>query len=125
VGVDRILSPCEWLDKLAQNKLNGEDLCITFDDALLCQFEIALPVLERYGLKAFWFVYSSVIEGHLEKMEIYRFFRWSFFPNIDDFYALFFRRVLISEFSKIAEAVLDESEIKMISHPFLFTLSMT
>ena len=31
----------------------------------------ALPVLERYGLTAFWFVYSCVFDGHPVKSEIY------------------------------------------------------
>ena len=93
VNVERILSPNEWLAKLAEKKLSNEDLCLTFDDALLCQVEVALPVLERYKLKAFWFVYSSVFEGGTENLEIYRFFRTKYFNDIDDFYKLFFQKV--------------------------------
>lgn len=111
VGIHRILSPLEWLDRLETNKLTKEHLCITFDDSLLCQFEIALPVLQRYKLKAFWFVYSSVFEGHLEKMEIYRFFRSKFFPQIDNFYDRFFKKVFDSGFGTRAEGVLEEREI--------------
>src|SRR2546426_12241772 len=51
VDVDRILTPSAWLEKLDANRLGPHDLCLTFDDALLCQFEIALPVLEKYRLK--------------------------------------------------------------------------
>ena len=112
IGVHRILKPSEWLERLEKNKLNKEHLCLTFDDALLCQFEVALPVLEKYKLKAFWFVYSSVFEGHLGNIEIYRFFRSKFFQNIDDFYNLFFRKVFDSQFSKRAKEVLDEKEIE-------------
>jgi len=111
VGIHRILSPLEWLEKLASNKLEKQHLCITFDDTLLCQFEIALPVLEVFNLKAFWFVYSSVFEGHLGKIEIYRFFRSKFFYNIDDFYGIFFRKVFDSEFSQRAEAVSGKRQI--------------
>lgn len=112
IGLHRILTPSEWLERLEENKLSKEDLCLTFDDALLCQFEIALPVLESYHLRAFWFVYSSIFEGHAGKMEAYRFFRTNFFQNINDFYDLFFRKVFSSEFSKSVEEVLEEEEIR-------------
>lgn len=112
IGVHRILKPSEWLERLEKNKLNKGHLCLTFDDALLCQFEVALPVLEKYKLKAFWFVYSNVFEGHPEKMEIYRFFRVKLFQNIDDFYNIFFRKVFDSQFSKRVKEVLDEKKIE-------------
>lgn len=93
IGIKRILSPAEWLEKLNKKKLGNADICLTFDDALLCQTEIALPVLEHYGLTAFWFVYSSVFEGSVENLEIYRFFRTKYFDTIDDFYETFFKKV--------------------------------
>ena len=111
IGISRILNPFEWIKKLEKNELNPEDVCLTFDDSLLCQFEAALPVLDKYNLKAFWFVYSNVFEGQLEKMEIYRIFRSKFFKNIDDFYNLFLKKVSDSEFSKKAEQVITGKDI--------------
>lgn len=96
IGIARFLSPDTWLAKLQDNTLQESDLCLTFDDGLLCQKEVALPILERYRLKAFWFVYSSVFEGQLENLEIYRFFRTQYFKTIHDFYSLFFKRVGVS-----------------------------
>jgi peptidoglycan/xylan/chitin deacetylase (PgdA/CDA1 family) len=93
VGYDKILSPEEWLERLAKNKLGPEDICLTFDDGLLSQMDVALPVLERLNLKAFWFVYSSVFEGGIENLEIYRSFRAKYFNVIDDFYESFFKKV--------------------------------
>ncbi|HEY4497212.1 MAG TPA: polysaccharide deacetylase family protein [Candidatus Paceibacterota bacterium] len=93
IGIERILSPGEWLEKLDKNTLSGNDLCLTFDDALLCQIDIALPVLEHYHLTAFWFVYSGVFEGALENLEIYRLFRTKYFDSIDDFYNVFLKKV--------------------------------
>src|SRR5580700_8086460 len=63
VGVKHILDPHEWCERATRGALGKLDLCITFDDSLRGQFDVALPVLESYGLKAFWFVYSSVFEG--------------------------------------------------------------
>lgn len=112
VGIDRILNPQEWLEKLEENRLEPENVCLTFDDALRSQFEVALPVLEKYHLKAFWFIYSSVFEGHSGKMEIYRHFRSKYYSNIDDFYELFFKKIFKSEFSKRAKEVLEDRKIK-------------
>ena len=36
-----------------KQNLEDTDVCITFDDNLKCQYEIALPVLDKYSLKAF------------------------------------------------------------------------
>ena len=69
-----ILSADEWLYNALQNKLSDNEVCITFDDSLKCQFDIAYPVLERFNIKAFWFVYTSPLEGVLEKLEVLRIF---------------------------------------------------
>ena len=53
IGVNRILSPEEWLHKLENKSLKKNDVCLTFDDGLRCQMDIALPVLESHNIKAF------------------------------------------------------------------------
>lgn len=73
VGIENILSPQEWMSRLRDNRLGENDLCITFDDGLRCQADYALPVLEKHGLQAFWFVYSCIFEGVPVKSEIYSF----------------------------------------------------
>lgn len=72
VGVENILTPGEWLRRLADGSLESHHRCVTLDDGLRSQWEIALPVLDRLGLKAFWFVYSCVFQGQPVKAEIYR-----------------------------------------------------
>jgi peptidoglycan/xylan/chitin deacetylase (PgdA/CDA1 family) len=72
---------------------DAADVCLTFDDGLLSQYDVARPVLERHGLTAFWFVYSAVFEGEVAKFEVYRAFRCRFFPDVEAFYAIFFRSV--------------------------------
>ncbi len=120
IGADRFLSPEAWLDKLAKKNLNPEDLCLTFDDGLLSQLDVALPVLESFGLKAFWFVYSGVFEGRLENMEIYRAFRMRYFDSLDDFYRLFFNRASESGLLKSADPALEERAIKDLRNSFPF-----
>ena len=120
VGTERLLSPSEWLEKLRWGQLEEGDLCLTFDDALLCQFEIALPVLERHGVQAFWFVYSSVFEGQIGKLELYRWFRSTRFLDIEEFYRVFFHRVDESEFAGRARVVQEAGAIaqRRASFPF-------
>ncbi len=103
VGPERILGAQEWLDKLRRDVLGPDDVCLTFDDALRCQFDIAVPVLEARKLTGFWFVYSSIFEGNLEMLEIYRHYRSTHFETMDDFYEAFDRESAKSEFYPVIE----------------------
>jgi peptidoglycan/xylan/chitin deacetylase (PgdA/CDA1 family) len=91
-GIENILTPEEWLSRLSRNTLRPSDLCLTFDDGLKCQIEVCLPVLEKYRLKAFWFVYNAPLDGKPVKHEIFSLFAAQYFPDIDRFYELFFSR---------------------------------
>jgi peptidoglycan/xylan/chitin deacetylase (PgdA/CDA1 family) len=86
LGPKRIISPWLFLEKALLNKLEPRDLVITFDDGLLCQFEIAAPVLANYNIGAYFFVYSSVFENHKEKIEIYKKFRAEYFDSFEQFF---------------------------------------
>tara|TARA_B100000959_G_scaffold262933_1_gene301806 strand:- start:47 stop:958 length:912 start_codon:yes stop_codon:yes gene_type:complete len=83
----------EYLLKFEKNYLQPNDICLSFDDALLCQFDVAVPVLRKRSIQAFFFVYSSVFTGNHELLEIFRYFRTSRFDHIDDFYRFFFNTV--------------------------------
>ncbi len=88
VGLDRLLPARVWLDRFRSGDLDGE-LCLTFDDNLRCQYDVALPVLRELNLTAFWFVYSSPIEGMVERLEVYRYFRTVAYGTVDEFYLAF------------------------------------
>lgn len=89
----KIIDANEYLEKVKLGKIKENEVCITFDDGLLCQFDIAYPVLKKMGITAFWFVYTSPLLGVYEKLEIYRHFRFYEFKEIDDFYQEFFDTV--------------------------------
>lgn len=89
VGRKRILDAAEWQERAVAGSLQRGDLCISFDDGLACQTEVALPVLEAYGIRAFWFIYTSPLDGVVQRLEVYRYFRDVNFESIDDFYAAF------------------------------------
>ena len=110
VGRARILPAMEFQTRAIAGKLADHHVCLTFDDNLLCQYDVAVPVLEDFGLTAFWFVYTSVMQGNIERLEIYRDFRNTQFPSMDEFYAAFFIGVYESEFGRRAEGALRSFE---------------
>ena len=85
VTAERILTPEDWLARTRAGTLADDHVCITFDDGLSSQYDVALPVLEHYGLKAFWFVFSSVFKGGFDKNEIYNRFASGYAPDFDAF----------------------------------------
>lgn len=81
----RLLNAIDFLDRSLSGTLTDRDICLTFDDSLLCQYEIASPVLDSEDLTAFYFVYSSAFVGRPDMLEIYRYFRSTEYPDFDEF----------------------------------------
>lgn len=100
-----ILNAETFLSMSQAGTLKTTDTCITFDDGLLCQYDIAYPILRKWGLTAFWFVYTSPLDGVMEKLEIYRHFRFSEYSDIENFYENFF--AVVRDIEPNAYAVLD------------------
>ena len=101
-GRGRIIDAREWYERAVQNRLSDDDVCITFDDALRCQYDIAKPVLDRLGITAFWFIYSSAFaDGEPPRLELYRYFRTVMFDRMDDFYLAFDQAIAASEYVDI------------------------
>lgn len=71
-----------------------DEVCLSFDDGLRCQYDIALPVLEKHGLTAFWFVYTNGVMNRQGPEEVYRKFRNECFSSLDEFYNQFFGQVI-------------------------------
>lgn len=90
IGKKNIISPNDFLDLVNKKKLKKKYCCITFDDSLKCQFKIALPVLEEFKIKAFFFIFSNSFSNNPDLVEVYRFFRTNYFKNIEDFYISYF-----------------------------------
>lgn len=94
-GKKNILDANEFYEKLRDNKLETNHICLTFDDGIKSQYDVAFPILKKFKIKAFFFIYSSILTDKPDNLEIYRFFRCNFFENINDFYKLFFNEVKI------------------------------
>ena len=89
LGGDRLISSDEWIRRLQSGQLTNE-LCISMDDNLLCQFDIGLPIIEGRGLKAIWFINSGTLDENTpDRLELYRAFRSECFPDVNQFYDAF------------------------------------
>lgn len=100
VGRNCILSPEDWIRKSSKGCLPAEAVCLTFDDGLKSQIDIALPVLQAYDLQAFWFVNSAPLEGKIQKLDVFRRFRFRCFSSVDEYYSLFFQSMSLDFNSK-------------------------
>ena len=92
-----------YLNKIINKTLKKNDVCLSFDDGLKSQSEIALPILEKNNLKAFFFVFSEPFESKISNLELYKFFRSTKFKKIDYFY---------NEFNYYCESYFDMKIIK-------------
>ena len=115
IGRENILDANDFFTRLKENKLKEKNVCLTFDDAIKCQYDIALPVLEDLKIKSFFFIYSSLFKGELTLLEIYRYFRMNYFNNIDEFYNYFFKLLNkdLSVFFKNKEKIIEDTKAKL------------
>ena len=96
IGIKNIISPDQWIAAAENGELKPNYRCLTFDDGLKNQFDIALPVLQKYKLKAFWFIYSAQYEGEFPRLDIFRRFRYHYYDDIEDYYKDFFSQTDIT-----------------------------
>lgn len=59
----KVLTLGEAAQRLQQGELPRRALCITFDDGYADNAEIALPLLQKHGLRASFFVSSGFLDG--------------------------------------------------------------
>lgn len=122
-GVEYLLNPDEWLFKFERGSLSERDYCITFDDNLRSQADLAWPILNHFNKRAFWFVYSSPYQGVLEKLELYRYFRTTHYPSIEDFYADFFKFSKESDYAAFVKAGISEFPSDYLAEYPFYSLS--
>jgi peptidoglycan/xylan/chitin deacetylase (PgdA/CDA1 family) len=84
-----IVSPDEFRENLMRETPREEEVVLTFDDALLSQIDVALPLLESRGIQAVFAVYSSVFSGQPDPLEIFAAFRQEGFSSFEAFWNAF------------------------------------
>lgn len=90
-----IVTPEEFLNQTFQNKnkIKKKMVCLTFDDSIKSQTNIALEVLDDLNLKGFFFSNSFQYENKIGLLECCRYFRNNYFSNIEKFYELFLQNL--------------------------------
>ena len=91
IGKKNILDADIFYEKMINKKLKENEVCLTFDDAIKCQIDIALPVLEELKIKSFFFPHTSMIIGKPDNLEVFRHFRINYFDNVNEFYNNFYK----------------------------------
>ena len=117
IGRNNILDADIFFEKYMSNKLKENEVCLTFDDAIKCQIDIALPILEDLKIKSFFFVYTSVFEGNPDNLEFFRYFRNNYFKSIDEFYENFYK-ILDTDLKSFFEKNINKIKETKIKFPF-------
>lgn len=112
-----IVGASEFRRRLLGDQLGHDDICLSFDDALKCQVDVAVPILKEFGLTAFFFVYSAPFVGGADNLEIFSLFRATAFDSAEDFYAEFFTALGCATSLRRAEIACDE-EAYLSDFPF-------
>ena len=97
VGIERILSPNQWLDKIRNNTLEDHHVCLTFDDCLKSQILIADPILKKHNLTAFYFIHSLTFFGEIDFNEVFSNIISSRYDSIDEFMSDFISYINLGE----------------------------
>lgn len=106
-----LLAAEEFLARAEAGDLGAGDRCLSFDDNLKCQYDIAGPILQQRGLTAFFFPYTCVFEGQLEVTELYRRFRTVHFADTEAFYEAFESDLMASDYGESAAAALAGADL--------------
>ena len=93
VGRKNILDSNIFLEKINENKQKTREVCLTFDDGIKNQIEIILPVLEDMKIKSSFFVHSSIFQNKIDFLEVFRYFRNTFYKHINEFYLDFYKEL--------------------------------
>ena len=70
IGKKNILDADIFFDKFTKKKLSEQEVCFTFDDGIKSQIDVALPVLEDFKIKSFFFVHTAIFDGKPDNLEI-------------------------------------------------------
>ena len=100
LGLKNILNADKFLLKYNKNILKKGQFCLTFDDGIKSQLNIAVPVLNKFNIKGFFFVNSGSLNKKDTKLEVYRYIRNNVFKDVEKFYKVFFE-LLNPRFKKI------------------------
>lgn len=85
-----LLNAQDFYDAVASGEGKPGQICLTFDDGVRSQWDVAVPCMEKMGLTGMFFVYTSHFENDPSMLEVYHDFRFRKYAVVDDFYTDFF-----------------------------------
>lgn len=115
IGRKNILDIDDWLEKFNNCTLKKGEVCFTIDDGLKNQYDVALPILNKYNIKAGWYIYTNPINKKYEILDIYKYFCGNYYINYDIFYRDFFSLLEKEDFLQYEQECLDQKYLENIS----------
>lgn len=112
-----VCDPIQFTNDVLNDRVDKNEVCLCFNCGLKSQVEVALPILEKYNIKAFWMLCSKNFEEKLVDIEVYHHFRFFSFNSLDEFYKEFFN--LANLYLEKKRMNLSEVGQKMISDNYL------
>lgn len=85
-----LLGARDFMDAVLRGDDRKDRVCLTFDDGLKSQAEIAWPVMESLGVTGFFFTCTSWMENRPLLLEVYHDFRFREYSTVSQFYGGFF-----------------------------------
>lgn len=85
-----LLNAADFLETALAGTGRPDQICLTFDDGVRSQLDVAVPVLEARGLTGMFFCYSSHFCQDISMLEVYHDFRFRCYETVEQFYADFF-----------------------------------
>ena len=110
IGEDRIIKPELWIERCINNSLLDTDVCLTFDDCLKSQYNLALPILEKYKIKAFFFLHTITFNGGYDYNELFFNMINKNYDNFDLFFIEF------EKFLQIDESIYSQNKYKVFKN---------
>lgn len=118
IGRKNILNAKDFIDNYNNNSLKNNNVCFTFDDGSKSQMDVALPVLKKFKIKAFFFIYSKSLEKKRTLfIETLKSFRINYFKNTNIFYKEFFSLCKKDDLKKLEKKILIQKQLKN-KYPF-------
>ena len=87
----RLIGAEQFIEEASKGCTTPDTICLTFDDGLKSQYEIAWPVMKKHGLTGFYFINTCWMEGNKSLLEVFHDFRFRMFDDIDQFYLEFYK----------------------------------
>ena len=124
IGRENILDAAVYAKHRADGTLLPHQTCITFDGGLRCQYEIALPVLRRYDIRAIWHVcvHNEGSPTYINE-QVLNYFQEQCYPTIHEFYAAFFDAAVHAYGDRVQTAMMSADAITYASHVPFYSVS--